>query len=34
MDVLEEAQKLQRQGKSIIRLELGEPDFPTPHMCH
>ncbi len=30
MDVLEEAQKLQRQGKSIIRLELGEPDFPTP----
>jgi aspartate/methionine/tyrosine aminotransferase len=30
MDVLEEAQNLQRQGESIIRLEVGEPDFPTP----
>lgn len=30
MDVLDEAQKLQRAGQSIIRLEVGEPDFPTP----
>lgn len=28
--VLEKAQKLEREGKSIIHLEIGEPDFPTP----
>jgi aspartate/methionine/tyrosine aminotransferase len=30
MDVLERAQALERQGRKIIHLEVGEPDFPTP----
>ncbi|MHB8091246.1 MAG: pyridoxal phosphate-dependent aminotransferase [Syntrophales bacterium] len=30
MDVLEEAQKLERNGTDIIHLEVGEPDFDTP----
>jgi len=30
MDVLEKAQELERQGRHIIHLEIGEPDFPTP----
>jgi len=30
MDVLERAQDLERQGRSIIHLEIGEPDFATP----
>lgn len=30
MDVLERAQALQAQGRSIIHLEVGEPDFETP----
>ena len=30
MEVLERAQKLEREGASIIHLELGEPDFDTP----
>jgi (5-formylfuran-3-yl)methyl phosphate transaminase len=30
MDVLERAQALERQGRSVIHLEVGEPDFPTP----
>ncbi|MDZ7373085.1 MAG: pyridoxal phosphate-dependent aminotransferase [candidate division KSB1 bacterium] len=30
MDVLERAQQLERQGKDIIHLEIGEPDFDTP----
>jgi aspartate/methionine/tyrosine aminotransferase len=30
MDVLEKAQEYERQGKSIIHLEVGEPDFDTP----
>ena len=30
MEVLERAQELERAGCSIIHLELGEPDFPTP----
>lgn len=34
MEVLERAQELERTGKSIIHLEIGEPDFPTaPHIC-
>lgn len=34
MEVLERAQELERKGKSIIHLEIGEPDFPTaPHIC-
>ncbi len=30
MEVLERAQELERQGRRIIHLEVGEPDFPTP----
>lgn len=30
MDVLETAQRLEREGRSIIHLEVGEPDFDTP----
>lgn len=30
MEVLERAFALERQGRSIIHLEIGEPDFPTP----
>jgi aspartate/methionine/tyrosine aminotransferase len=30
MEVLERAQELARQGRDIIHLEVGEPDFPTP----
>jgi len=34
MEVLERAIELERAGKSIIHLEIGEPDFPTaPHIC-
>ena len=29
-DVLARARALERQGKSVIHLEIGEPDFPTP----
>ena len=35
MEVLERAQQLEKQGRSIIHLEIGEPDFPTaPHICN
>jgi (5-formylfuran-3-yl)methyl phosphate transaminase len=30
MEVLEAAQARERAGESIVHLELGEPDFPTP----
>lgn len=30
MEVLERAQALERQGRHIIHLEVGEPDFQTP----
>jgi aspartate/methionine/tyrosine aminotransferase len=30
MEVLEKALALEREGRSIIHLEIGEPDFPTP----
>jgi len=30
MDVMEKAQELERAGKNIIHLEIGEPDFDTP----
>jgi aspartate/methionine/tyrosine aminotransferase len=34
MEVLERAQELERAGRNIIHLEIGEPDFPTaPHIC-
>jgi aspartate/methionine/tyrosine aminotransferase len=29
-EVLVKARALERQGKSVIHLEIGEPDFPTP----
>jgi len=29
-EVLNKAKALERQGKSIIHLEIGEPDFDTP----
>ena len=30
MDILARAQRLQAQGRDIIHMEVGEPDFPTP----
>ncbi|MBI9110887.1 pyridoxal phosphate-dependent aminotransferase [Maridesulfovibrio ferrireducens] len=30
MDVLEAAQKMERDGRNIIHMEIGEPDFDTP----
>ncbi len=30
MDVLERAQAMEREGRSVIHLEVGEPDFDTP----
>ena len=33
MEVLERANALQRQGQSIIHLEVGEPDFDTPNVA-
>lgn len=30
MDILEKAQEMQRQGRDIVHLEIGEPDFDTP----
>ena len=30
MDVLERAHELEREGRDIIHLEIGEPDFSTP----
>lgn len=30
MDILARAQALEAQGRDIIHLEIGEPDFPTP----
>jgi aspartate aminotransferase len=33
-DVLVRAKELERQGKDVIHLEVGEPDFATPdHIC-
>lgn len=29
-DVLAKARALEQQGRSVIHLEIGEPDFPTP----
>ncbi|HEY3272574.1 MAG TPA: pyridoxal phosphate-dependent aminotransferase [Methanocella sp.] len=34
MEVLERAQELERAGRNIVHLEVGEPDFRTPaHIC-
>nr|WP_031432797.1 aminotransferase class I/II-fold pyridoxal phosphate-dependent enzyme [Methylomarinum vadi] len=30
MDLLQRAKQLEQQGKDIIHMEIGEPDFPTP----
>lgn len=30
MDVLERAKALEAQGRDIVHMEIGEPDFPTP----
>jgi aspartate/methionine/tyrosine aminotransferase len=30
MDVLARARELEAQGRSIVHMEVGEPDFPTP----
>ncbi|MFP4036088.1 MAG: pyridoxal phosphate-dependent aminotransferase [Desulfobacteraceae bacterium] len=30
MEVLERAHELERAGRKVIHLEIGEPDFPTP----
>jgi aspartate/methionine/tyrosine aminotransferase len=30
MDVLERAQQMERAGRSVIHMEVGEPDFQTP----
>jgi aspartate/methionine/tyrosine aminotransferase len=32
MDVLEKAHEFEREGRHIIHLEIGEPDFPTPEV--
>jgi len=32
MDVLERAQQLEREGRSVIHMEIGEPDFATPEV--
>src|SRR5215472_19107441 len=29
-EVLVKARALEKQGKNVIHLEIGEPDFPTP----
>jgi aspartate/methionine/tyrosine aminotransferase len=30
MEILQRAKQLQREGRDIIHMEIGEPDFPTP----
>jgi (5-formylfuran-3-yl)methyl phosphate transaminase len=30
MDVLERTHELEREGRNILHLEAGEPDFTTP----
>ena len=32
MEILEKAIELEKQGKDIIHLEIGEPDFDTPQI--
>lgn len=32
MDVVAEAKRLEAQGRDIVRLEIGDPDLPTPQM--
>jgi aspartate/methionine/tyrosine aminotransferase len=30
MELLQRAKQLEAQGKDIIHMEIGEPDYPTP----
>ena len=30
MELLAEARELEQQGRDIVHMEIGEPDFPTP----
>jgi aspartate/methionine/tyrosine aminotransferase len=30
MEILERAQKMEEEGRDIVHMEVGEPDFPTP----
>ena len=30
MDIVARAKELEASGRSIVRLEIGDPDFPTP----
>ncbi len=30
MELLQRAKQLEQQGRDIIHMEIGEPDFPTP----
>jgi len=30
MDIMEKAHEMEKQGRTVIHLEIGEPDFPTP----
>ncbi|MDR1083494.1 MAG: pyridoxal phosphate-dependent aminotransferase [Deltaproteobacteria bacterium] len=32
MEVMERAQELVKQGRDIVHMEVGEPDFPTPDL--
>ena len=32
MDVLERAQQMEREGRSVVHMEIGEPDFDTPEV--
>ena len=32
MDILERAQEMERSGRDVIHLEIGEPDFDTPEV--
>ncbi len=34
MDLLAHARRLESEGRSIIHMEVGEPDFPTPEPIH
>src|SRR4029079_1722284 len=32
MEILARAHELEREGRSIVHMEIGEPDFPTPQL--
>ena len=34
MKILAEAKQLEAQGKDVIHMEIGEPDFPSPECVH